>query len=430
MIDYSKCPLRYILCIDVKSFFASVEACRRGLDPLEAYIVVISDMKRPGAVVLASSPKMKQEFDIRTGNRKFEVPHDPKIQLVEPSMQLYIQINRQIHRIFQDYAADDDILTYSIDESFIDVTETAHLFGTPWQIGEIIKQRIQDEVGLPVAIGIGDNPLLAKLAMDNCAKKRPEQMAYWGYKHVPETVWQIKRLTDFWGISHGYARKFQAMGIYSIYDLAHADPDILEKRFGILGLQHYYHANGVDYSILSQRVPVKSKGFSKSQVLFRDYTLESEIRIVMTEMIESVASRLRHHEMVCQSIHLYVGFSDKESHGRIAKSKRLSRPSQATDDLVKAFLDLFNKAWKGEAVRTIHISCNDMIDDHYEQLDLWHLGERTSAQRIDRALDLIRDKFGNSVIYRGNTLMDGSTFFERNKKVGGHKAFSEVENEN
>ena len=86
MIDYSKCPLRYILCIDVKSFFASVEACRRGLDPLEAYIVVISDMKRPGAVVLASSPKMKQEFDIRTGNRKFEVPHDPKIQLVEPSM--------------------------------------------------------------------------------------------------------------------------------------------------------------------------------------------------------------------------------------------------------------------------------------------------------------------------------------------------------
>lgn len=427
MIDYAKCPLRYILCIDVKSFFASVEACRRGLDPLQAYIVVISDLKRPGAIVLASSPKMKQEFDIRTGNRKFEVPDDPKIQLVEPSMQLYIEINRQIHKIFQAFAADEDILTYSIDESFIDVTETAHLFGTPWQIAEMIMQRIQEEVGLPVTIGIGDNPLLAKLAMDLSAKKRPEQLAYWGYQDVPETVWKIKHLTDFWGISRGYAKKFRAMGIYSIYDLAHADPAILQKRFGILGLQHYYHANGVDYSILSERVEIKSKGFSKSQVLFRDYETIEDIEIVMSEMIETVAKRLRHHDMVCRSIHLYVGYSDKVLAPGLAKSKRLVRPSQGTDELIKAFLKLFHGDWRGEPVRTIHVSCNDIIDRHYEQLDLWHLGEKTTAQRLDETIDQIRDKFGPAAIYRGNTLSAGSTFFERNKQVGGHKAFTEVD---
>lgn len=427
MIDYSRCPLRYILCIDVKSFFASVEACRRGLDPLQAYIVVISDFKRPGAIVLASSPKMKAEFDIRTGNRKFEVPNDPKIMLVEPSMQLYIEINRQIHKIFQEFAADEDILTYSIDESFIDVTETAHLFGTPWEIAEMIKQRIQAEVGLPVTIGIGDNPLLAKLAMDNSAKKRPEQIAYWGYQDVPDTVWKIPKLTDFWGISYGYAKKFRAMGIYSIYDLAHADPAILKKRFGILGLQHYYHANGVDYSILSQRVEVKSKGFSKSQVLFRDYETIEDIRIVMSEMIEAVAKRLRHHDVVCQSIHLYVGYSDKVLAPGLAKSRRLRRPSQGTDFLVKAFMDLFHSGWRGEPVRTIHVSCNDIIDRHYEQLDLWNLGEKTAAQRLDETMDQIRDKFGTAAIYRGNTLSAGSTFFERNKQVGGHKAFTEVD---
>lgn len=429
MIDYSKCPLRYVLCIDVKSFFASVEACRRGLDPLEAYIVVISDFKRPGAIVLASSPKMKSEFDIRTGNRKFEIPDHPKIMQVEPSMQLYIQINRQINRIFQDYAADDDILTYSIDESFIDITETAHLFGDPWQVAEQIKQRVWDEVGLPVTVGIGDNPLLAKLAMDNSAKKRPEQIAYWGYRDIPETVWKIKNLTDFWGISHGYAKKFRAMGIYSIYDLAQADPAILQKRFGIMGLQHYYHANGVDYSIISHRVEVKSKGFSKSQVLFRDYSDETEIKTVMTEMIEAVAKRLRHHEVVCQSVHLYVGFSDKELGPSIAKSKRLLRPTQGTDELVREFMKLFFNNWRGEAVRVINISCNDLTDQKYEQLDLWNLGEKSSSQRLDEALDQIRDKFGNAVIFRGNTLTAGSTFFTRDKQVGGHKAFTEVGHE-
>lgn len=429
MIDYSQCPLRYILCVDVKSFFASVEAIRRGMDPLEAYIAVISDFKRPGAIVLASSPRMKQEFNIRTGNRHFEIPKDPKIMLVEPSMALYITINRQIHRIFQDYAADEDILTYSIDESFLDVTATAHLFGTPWDIAETIKRRIRDEVGLPVTIGIGDNPLLAKLALDNRAKHKTSQIAYWSYRDIPHTVWQIRKMTDFWGISYGYARRFQAMGIETIYDLAHADPVQLEKRFGILGLQHYYHANGVDYSIISQRVPVKSKGFSKGQVLFRDYLNAHEISIVISEMVEAVAKRLRSHDLVSRSIHIYIGFSDKEVSFGFAKSKKLSRPAQGSDVLITAFLELFRSAWRGEAIRTIHVSCNDLMDHRYEQLDLWHLGEKPAPERLDEALDRIRDKFGSSAVIKGYNLEDGSTFFAREHQVGGHKAFTEVSHE-
>ena len=132
-IDYNKLPLRYILCVDVKSFFASVEAVRRGIDPLEAYIIVVSGLDRPGGIVLASSPKVKAEFGIKTGNRKFEIPPNDKLMLVNPSMSLYLEFNRKIHAIFQDFAADEDIVVYSIDESLLDITSTAHLFGYPWQ---------------------------------------------------------------------------------------------------------------------------------------------------------------------------------------------------------------------------------------------------------------------------------------------------------
>lgn len=426
-IDYDKLPLRYILAVDVKSFFASVEAIRRGLDPLEAFVVVVSDLKRPGAVVLASSAQMKKVFNIKTGNRHFEIPKDERILVVEPSMQLYITINRQIHKIFQDYAADEDILTYSIDESLLDVTSTAHLFGTPWDIAMQIRDRIRNEVGVPVTIGIGDNPLLAKLALDNSAKHRSSQIAYWSYEKIPETIWKIKNMTDFWGISRGYQKRYQALGIRSIYDLAHFSPSRLKQEFGILGLQHYYHSHGVDYTILSQRIAVKNKGFSKGQVLFRDYTHEEEIHIVLSEMVDAVAMRLRHHDYVCRTIQLFVGYSDKEESFGFAKSMRLSAPTNSTSELTEAFRTLFNRAWNKQAVRQFNVSCNDITDRHFEQLDLWNLGEKSKEKMLDEALDNIRDKFGTTAVFKAKSLQAGSTFFTRDKKVGGHKAYTEVE---
>lgn len=260
-IDYDKLPLRYVMCIDVKSFFASVEAARRGIDPLEAYIIVLSNLKRSGSIVLAASPKVKSEFNIKTGSRRFEIPQNKKLMLVEPSMGLYIEMNRKINDIFSRYCAKEDILSYSIDESFLDLTNTYMHFGNPLEIARMIKKDIRDELGLEVTIGLGDNPLLAKLAMDNEAKKTKEQIAYWPYESIPYKLWKIKKLTDFWGISRGYERKFNSMGITSIYNLAHFDKNILKKKFGILGLQQYYHANGVDYSRISKKVTQKSKGY-------------------------------------------------------------------------------------------------------------------------------------------------------------------------
>lgn len=425
MIDYDKLPLRYILCVDVKSFFASVEAARRGIDPLEAYMVVTSHVDRPGSVILASSPKVKEEFQIKTGNRLFEVPHNDKIMVVEPSMALYLDIAIQIGHIFQSFAAPEDILTYSIDESFIDVTATTHLFGNPWEIAEQIKEKVLRETGLYVTIGIGDNPLLAKLALDNEAKKTKEQIAYWSYESIPETLWKkIPKLTDMWGISRGYERKFNELGIFSVYDLAHFPKDVLERKFGILGLQHYYHANGVDYARLSERVKTKNKGFSKSQVLFSDYEDKEEITIIIQEMVEQLAIRLRKHNYLAQGIGLYLGAAD---HGPgLSLSKKLSLPTKHTGDLVEAFLRLFDQSWKGEAIRTVNVSCQDLVQDTYQQLDLFTTEENERQDRLEQAMDFIRDKYGKTAIHKAHSLENGSTFFERTSQVGGHKGFSEV----
>jgi DNA polymerase V len=112
-------------------------------------------------------------------------------------------------------------------------------------------------------VGIGDNPLLAKLALDNEAKKNPCQRAYWSYENVPETIWKIPKLTDMWGISRGYEKKLNNLGITNIYSLAHTNPKVLERSLGIMGLQLFYHSHGVDYSRLSERAPSKSKSFGK-----------------------------------------------------------------------------------------------------------------------------------------------------------------------
>lgn len=424
-IDYSQMPLRYILCIDVKSFFASVEAVRRGIDPLEAYIIVVSDVRRPGAVVLASSPKVKSEYNIKTGNRKFEVPNDPKLMVVDPSMGLYLEVNRQINDIFRQYAADEDILVYSIDESFLDITATAHLFGDPGRAAMRLRDQIKREIGLNVTIGIGDNPLLAKLALDNEAKKKKSQIAYWSYERIPETIWKIPNLRDFWGISRGWEQRLNKLGIHSIYSLAHFDPHILHSKFGIIGLQQYYHANGVDYSIISRPAVQRSKGFSKGQVLMRDYFDREEILTIMDEMIDDVAMRLRRHRSLCRTIGFYCGYSSTVNHPGIALSKRLKVATSDTAEIRTVFHSMFLRHWRGEPVRQFNISLNDLEDDTGRQLSMWDL-TADEGRAVDHVIDEIRDRFGKTAIFKGHSLTVGSTFFERSQNIGGHKGMSEV----
>ncbi len=423
LVDFSRFPRRSVLCIDVKSFFASVEAVRRGLDPLEAYIVVVSDVRRTGAIVLASSPKVKLEYNIKTGNRLFEIPRHSPIMVVEPNMALYIKMNQAIQNIFRRFVTDEDLHVYSIDESILDVTASLNLFGPAEAIAKAILKTVKNELGLIVTVGIGDNPLLAKLALDNEAKKRPPWLAKWTYETVTETVWKIQPLTKFWGISRGYDEKLKRMGIYTIEGLAHTNPVWLQKTLGVMGLQLYYHAWGLDASIISQKERPKSKSYSKNQILMRDYYEKAEILMIIKEMVGDVCTRLRKHQEKCQEVYLGIGYSDRNFNLGFTARIKLIRPEHSTDIISEAARQEFSKRWQGEAVRSVNITAGKIVSQGYEQLELFFEGEEKN-HAIDRVVDDLRKRFGKKTIFYAGS-MAGGTFLERADYVGGHKGKSE-----
>ncbi|WP_417202264.1 Y-family DNA polymerase [Acetoanaerobium sticklandii] len=428
-IDYSKLPRRDVLCIDVKSFFSSVEAVRRKIHPLDAYIIVISDFERPGAVVLASSPKVKKEFGIKTGSRKFQIPEDPKLMIVEPSMSLYLEINRRICDIFRRFVADEDLLVYSIDEAFLDISATRKLFGEPLEIARKIQKIIWDELKLVVSVGIGDNPLLAKLALDNEAKSNKSQIAYWSYENVPRTVWKIPKLTDMWGISYGYEKKLNDLGIKSVYELAHSNPLFLKSYLGIMGLQLYYHSWGVDYSRISEKVESKHHSYSKGQMLMRDYDSKVEIMAVLREMVEQICIRLRKYDMVCEAVSLYISFSKHEASFGFKKTKKLPRATNHTSEIALYFDAIFEENWRGELVRQINVSCEEVNPAEAYQLDLFGSIQSEKTNKIDNIIDEIREKYGKTSVFRAYNLSHGSTFLHRSGYVGGHKGASSLDKE-
>lgn len=423
IVDFSCFPRRSILCIDAKSFFASVEAVRRGLDPLEAYIAVVSDVSRAGAIVLASSPRVKSEYHIKTGNRLFEIPKRSPIMVVEPNMALYIDVNQAIQNIFRRFVTDEDLHVYSIDESLLDVTASHTLFGPAEAIAEAIIKMVKVELGLIVTIGIGDNPLLAKLALDNEAKKRPPWIAKWTYEMVPETVWKIQPLTAFWGISRGYDQKLKRMGIYTIEALAHANPLLLQKTLGVIGLQLYYHAWGLDASIISQKERPRSKSYSKNQILMRDYYLQTEILMIIKEMVGDVCARLRKHQEKCQEVYVGIGYSDRSLQLGFTARIKLIRPEHSTEIISEAARQEFSKRWQGEPVRSVNITVGKIVSQEVEQLELFYEGE-DKKHAMDRAVDDLRKRFGKKTIFYAGS-MAGGTFLERADYVGGHKGKSE-----
>lgn len=273
--DPTRLPVHDIMCIDCKSFYASVEAIRRGIHPLAADIAVLSKADSPGGLVLAASPNCKKRYHVGLSTRRFQLRDDMQVELAEPRMADYIRKNYGINRIYRQFTDDAHWYPYSIDESFIDVTRSHNLFGSNEEIATQIQKKVFDQFGIITTVGIGQNPLLAKLALDNEAKKSTPWQATWTYDRVPKTIWKLDDLADFWSIGSRTAKKLNAIGIHNLYDLAHADRALLHQRFGVLGDAMYFHAWGIDYSDLTRRyLPrAENKGYGNSQVLMRDITL-------------------------------------------------------------------------------------------------------------------------------------------------------------
>lgn len=426
-IDYSNEPRRNILCIDIKAFFASVEAVERKMNPLTAMIAVVSKPKNSGGLVLAASPRVKEMYGVKTGTRIYEIPRNSAIQIVEPRMELYLEKNLAIIDIFKRYVPMSDLHIYSIDESFLDVTNSRNLFGTPTEIATQIQHAIWKELGLIATVGIGDNPLLAKLALDHQAKYDAENFyqAYWSYEEVPNTIWQIKKLSDFWGIGKRTEEKLNQIGIYTLYDLAHADFSLIKRIFHTIGEQLFFHAHGIDRTILSDTHRPKTNSFSKNQILNRDYTNSQDIEIVIREMTDSNASRLRKHKLATTTVKLTIGYSRNSLHSGFNRQMNIEA-TDSSQKLADYLIQLFRKYYERNPVRTINVSFNNLVPKKNQQLNLFEAVEDVvKDERLDKTIDFVREKFGYTSLLHANSLTKNSTVIERSKLLGGHQANTE-----
>ncbi|WP_244445007.1 Y-family DNA polymerase [Oceanobacillus jeddahense] len=428
MMDYSNEPRRDIMCIDAKSFFASVEAVERKQHPLRSRIAVVSKPDNQGGLVLASSPLVKKEYGVKTGTRIYEIPSSANIEIVEPRMALYLKKNLDILHIFKRYVASEDLFVYSIDESFIDVTKSHKLFGNTHDIAKKIQRDVWRELGLVLTVGIGDNPLLAKLALDHQAK-HDEQRGFigeWRYEDVPHTVWKIESLIDFWGIGQKTAANLNRIGIQSIYDLSQYNINHLKEKFGVIGEQLFFHAHGIDRSLLSDTHTPKSTSFSKNQILNRDYIVQHDIETVIREMTDENVARLRKHHLMTGVVKLSIGYSRNIAQDGFHHQMRI----EATDSskkLKEHMLFIFRKYYKENTpVRVVNVTFGKFQMKQALQLDFFEPMEETiENEELDRTIDFVRKKHGYTSLLHASSLLDGGMARYRAKLLGGHRSGKE-----
>ena len=430
-MDYSEEPRGVFFLIDNKSFYASVECVERRLKPLETPLVVMSEAENTnGGLILADSPMSKKLFHITNFSRTRDLQNDPRLIVVPPRMNLYIHKNLKINAIFQDFVADSDLYHYSIDESILDLTQSWKLFGkTPRETARVIQQTVLKRLGLYTTIGIGDTPVQAKIALDVYAKHDPEFIDQISFETVPQLIWTIKELTDVWSIGNRTAAHLKRLGINNMDDLAHTDPYWLKQEMGVIGTQLFALAWGVDRSKLSQRIKVKEPSLGNSQVLPRDYRRQEEIEIVLRELANQVAARVRHHGKQAGKVSLSIGFAyaADDKRGGFSHTVKVP-PTNSNSEIALTVLTLFRKYWAHQPIRNISVYCGQLSADTGQQLNLFELPEQQiKRDSYDRVTDAIRRKFGTTALVMASSLLKGGTMIDRASLVGGHNGGNSYE---
>ncbi|WP_216829545.1 Y-family DNA polymerase [Alkalihalobacterium elongatum] len=415
---YETIEKRSILCVDMKSFYASCSALALGLDPLECYLAVVADTERSGSVVLAATPKLKKDFGIKTGSRLFEIPDDPRIQLVNAQMAMYLDTSVELTKFFTRYVPFEAIHVYSVDESFLQVDGTERLWGSASQLAERIREDMLRDFGLTCAIGIGPNMLMSKLCLDIKAKKTG--VAHWDFEDLQRELWPLP-LREMWGIGSRLEKRLNRLGIRTVGQLAQYDVSRLEKAFGVMGNQMYYHAWGIDLSELGAPIMQGQISFAKGQILLRDYKEKEEIKCVILEMCEEVTRRARNAGKVGRTISLGLGYSKEEYGGGFYRSISLDEPTNLTMDIYEACLHIMKKHYRGETVRQVTIALSNVCDDAHVQLSLLD-PEKPRKKELSYVMDAIRNKYGSDALLRAVSYTEAGTAKYRCTLLGGHKA--------
>ena len=413
---------RHILCIDLKSFFASCECVEKGLDPFHYPLVVANPNQGNGAITLAVTPFLKAQ-GVPSRGRLYEIPKNIKYTIAKPRMNLYIQKSEEVVNIYLNYVAKEDLHIYSIDECFLDVTHYLKFYQkSDVELAKDILNKIYKQTGLTATCGIGSNLLLAKVAMDIEAKHNSDFIAKWTNDDIKTKLWNISPLSKMWGIGPNMERNLNQIGIYSIKDLANTPKLELKKKFGVIGLELWEHANGIDDSIISEfHYLPKNHSYSHSQILFKDYNSHN-IKIIIEEMVEVLTSRLRKNNKQCSVISFGIGYS-KNIGGSFYHSLKLDTPTDDTKEITKICNLIFDEYYTDGPIRKVTISCGGICSKQGIQLNLFYDYKVTKKnERLEKAIDEIKERFGKNSILKASNLLKDSTAIERNNKIGGHNA--------
>ena len=414
---------RSILCIDLKSFFASCECVVRNLDPFTTPLVV-ADPTQKGALTLAVTPYLKEK-GLKSRGRVYEIPKEIKIIKIPPHMRLYQKMSKAVINTYLEFISIEDLHIYSIDECFLDVTDYLKLYKTDaYNLAKKIIKKVYENTKLTVTAGIGPNMLLAKVAMDIEAKHVKDNIAVWTYEDVKTKLWNITPLSKMWGIGINMEKHLNELGLYSIGDLAKYDCDKLKKRFGVMGEELWCHANGLDNTLVKEAnsQESKEKSFSRSQVLFKDY-YGYNIPIILYETCNILARELRQNKKRTSLIGLGIHYN-RHIGGGFYHSMKIPNNIDNENKIYDYVMYMFDRYYENNMpIRMINISCGKLTDNNEYQLNIFEDYEKVQKDKeIDNAIDEIKNRFGPNTILKGSSLLADSTIKERNGKIGGHSA--------
>ena len=412
------------LCIDLKSFYASVECVERGLNPLTTNLVVADPERSDKTICLAVSPSMKK-MGVSNRCRVFEIPQNIEYIMATPRMKKYIEYSAEIYGIYLRYISKDDIHVYSVDEAFLDVTKYLKLYNmTAKELGVKIIQDIQKELGLVATCGVGTNLYLAKVALDITAKHSPDNIGILDEDSYKSLLWNHKPLTDFWRIGRGIAKRLEGIGVFTMEDITKVDEDRLYKMFGVDADLLIDHAWGIETTTMADIKAYKPKknSFSNGQVLMRDYT-KDECRIVVKEMADALCLELVERECVASSLSLYLGYSSRFEVEGSKGSINFFTDTQSSKVIISKVEELYNSIVKNYPIRRINMSLNNVTSKGYIQYDFFtDRDEMEKENKMQHAILDIKKKFGKNSILRGTNFEEGATMRERNQQIGGHKS--------
>ncbi|QYR20224.1 DNA polymerase IV [Paenibacillus sp. sptzw28] len=413
---------RTIFLVDGQSFYASVE--KAGRPDLRDKPIAVGDPERKGGIILAACPIAKAN-GVTTASRVGEaLDKCPDLIVVRPRMQTYISISLFISEIFASFT--DQVEPYSIDEQFLDVTGSVKYFGSPREIARQIQERVLISTGVWSRVGIGPTKILAKMATDNFAKKRPDGIFELNQDNIEAVLWPLP-VHQMFMVASRMTNHFLRMGLSTIGDIARLDfGDFKAKMRRRMGRQsdiqagyYWQTARGIDPSPVVTGIRSQIKNISHGKTLrWRLYTKLKDIEVVLLELVVEVCQRARGYGYQGRVVSVGAGETDGERSAGFSRQMTLHQPTSLTHEVAAAALKLFTKHWSGMPISHLSVTLSQLSEDNVIQLTLFE--DRSRVYRKESAIDEIKRRFGTNAVMRASSLLEAGVARERAEQIGGH----------